>query len=265
MPVTVTEDHATLRAWLGRCLDRDPVRGTLLGTIGETLGPGAWGAWAATDGAESLAVRCGPAYPLAVVGGWPAPDRQHLHALLAGLAQVHAISGPGDVVRELAAALPGRSSTMRQALYRLDELREPVGVSGHGTPATQADRQLAHARFAAFLGDVDEAPRRGDSTIDDALGLGHCWLWYAEDGRPVSMACRRVVFTGSARIGPVYTPPEHRGRGYGSAVTAAATRSILAEGAVPVLFADLANPTSNKIYQDLGYHRIDERIMVTFR
>jgi predicted GNAT family acetyltransferase len=73
------------------------------------------------------------------------------------------------------------------------------------------------------------------------------------------------VLGGSARVGPVYTPPEHRGRGYGSAVTAAATRSILAEGAVPVLFTDLANPTSNKIYRALGYRPVEERLIVALR
>jgi predicted GNAT family acetyltransferase len=61
----------------------------------------------------------------------------------------------------------------------------------------------------------------------------------------------------------VYTPPKERGRGYGSAVTAAATRSILDDGAIPVLFTDLANPTSNKIYQALGYRPVETRLTVT--
>jgi predicted GNAT family acetyltransferase len=78
------------------------------------------------------------------------------------------------------------------------------------------------------------------------------------------MAGRRRVFAGSARLGPVYTPPGLRGRGYGSAVTAAATRAIQDDGGVPVLFTDLANPTSNKIYQQLGYRPVERRLVVTF-
>jgi predicted GNAT family acetyltransferase len=69
----------------------------------------------------------------------------------------------------------------------------------------------------------------------------------------------------AVHIGPVYTPPPQRGRGYGSAVTALATRSILEEGAVPVLFTDLANPTSNKIYQALGYQAVEDRVIVLLR
>ncbi len=110
-----------------------------------------------------------------------------------------------------------------------------------------------------------EEPRPGDTTIDSAVDDRRCWLWRDDTGMPVSMACRRAVIDGSARVGPVYTPPHHRGHGYGSAVTAAATRSILDEGAVPVLFTDLANPTSNKIYQELGYYPIAERMTITFR
>jgi predicted GNAT family acetyltransferase len=78
------------------------------------------------------------------------------------------------------------------------------------------------------------------------------------------MAARHPVTFGVARIGPVYTPPALRGRGYGSAATAAATRDVLEEAAVPVLYTDLANPTSNKIYQQLGYYPVEDRAHVRF-
>jgi predicted GNAT family acetyltransferase len=60
----------------------------------------------------------------------------------------------------------------------------------------------------------------------------------------------------------VYTPRAHRGRGYGSAVTAVATQDILDDGAIPVLFTDLANPTSNGIYQRLGYRPVGDYVSV---
>ncbi|HEU5266750.1 MAG TPA: GNAT family N-acetyltransferase [Jatrophihabitans sp.] len=262
MPVTATADHAQLAEWLGRFLARDPVRGTLLGTVRAALGPGAWGA---IDGGDCLAVRSGSAYPVVIVGDWPGAHRAELRGLLAGLPQVAAVAGPAPVVIELAADLPGRPHTMAQALHRLDELREPPPVPGRAAPAVDAERPLLRAWFAAFLADVFEEPRPGDTTLDSALDQRHCWLWRDVDDRPVSMACRRPAFNGSARIGPVYTPPQHRGHGYGSAVTAAATRDVLAEGAVPVLFTDLANPTSNKIYRELGYYVIDERIVISFK
>lgn len=59
------------------------------------------------------------------------------------------------------------------------------------------------------------------------------------------------------RIGPVYTPPEHRGRGYASAVTAAASQTELGMGRRFIfLFTDLSNPTSNKIYQQIGFEPV---------
>ena len=64
---------------------------------------------------------------------------------------------------------------------------------------------------------------------------------------------------GMVRVGPVYTPPEHRRRGYGAAVTAAASQHALDAGAVQVvLFTDLANPTSNSVYQRIGYRPGDD-------
>jgi predicted GNAT family acetyltransferase len=59
------------------------------------------------------------------------------------------------------------------------------------------------------------------------------------------------------RVGPVYTPPSDRGHGFASAVTAAASQAQLDQGRRFVfLFTDLTNPTSNKIYQAIGYEPV---------
>ena len=64
---------------------------------------------------------------------------------------------------------------------------------------------------------------------------------------------------GTVRIGPVYTPPEHRRRGYARTAVAAASRQALAQGASRcLLFTDVANRTSNKIYAEVGYERFGE-------
>lgn len=103
-----------------------------------------------------------------------------------------------------------------------------------------------------------------DSTITAArrIATDQLWLW-ERDGRPVSLAVGTVPVAGVATIAPVYTPPEHRRRGYGAAVTAQATRACLDAGARHVvLYTDLANPTSNSIYQQIGYlpdHDAQER------
>jgi len=69
----------------------------------------------------------------------------------------------------------------------------------------------------------------------------------------------------SARVGPVYTPPEHRGQGFGTACTAAVTQALLEGGkSFCVLYTDMANPTSNKIYRSLGYRVVAEVVDIRF-
>ena len=98
------------------------------------------------------------------------------------------------------------------------------------------------------------APDRGaERTVDARLraGSGSFTIW--DDDGPVSLAGWGGEITPGARIGPV-APPEHRRRGYGSAVTAAVTAEQLAAGRTfCFLYTDLANLTSNKIYTDMGY------------
>jgi predicted GNAT family acetyltransferase len=62
------------------------------------------------------------------------------------------------------------------------------------------------------------------------------------------------------RLGPVYTLPEARGRGFGSAITAVVARVLLAQGATVMLYADADNPTSNGVYERLGFRAVDEHI-----
>jgi predicted GNAT family acetyltransferase len=68
-----------------------------------------------------------------------------------------------------------------------------------------------------------------------------------------------------ARIGPVFTPRERRGRGYASAAVAQVTRLVLDQGARACLFTDRANPTSNKIYAALGYRPVVDMVNVVLR
>jgi predicted GNAT family acetyltransferase len=100
--------------------------------------------------------------------------------------------------------------------------------------------------------------------VTTAVAEGRFWLWLDETGIPVSMAARQPSAAGVARIGPVYTPPEHRAHGYGSAITARVARGILEDAAVPVLYADRANRTSNQIYQAIGFRPVSDRLTVRY-
>ena len=99
---------------------------------------------------------------------------------------------------------------------------------------------------------------RHDRSVDARLagGAEGFSLWEA-DGRPVSLVCFGGPTPTGIRIGPVYTPPEHRGHGYASALTAEVSAQQLAGGrSFCFLYTDLGNPTSNAIYMRIGYERV---------
>jgi predicted GNAT family acetyltransferase len=79
------------------------------------------------------------------------------------------------------------------------------------------------------------------------------------------MAMLRAPAAGVSRIGPVFTPVDDRGHGYGSAITAAAAALARSRGVDDVvLFADLANPTSNGIYQKIGFEPVADSVRFEF-
>jgi GNAT superfamily N-acetyltransferase len=265
MPLDVLTDHAAITTELDRYLAPDPVRGTVLGTIRAVLGDTAW----AARHAAGLAVRSSAEHPVLLAGTWPDAEHRELAGLLRGLPDFHALAGPVDVVSALAGAVAdGRAvREIPQRLYRLDELATPTGVPGEARLASARDEAQLRRWYVEFMVEVgDVVPDyEGAAAHNVASGLaeGGFYVW-VDGGQVVSMAARRPVVAGSARVGPVYTPPALRGRGYASAATAAVSRTILDEGAVPVLFADLANPTSNKIYQAIGYRAVEDRLVVAF-
>jgi predicted GNAT family acetyltransferase len=82
----------------------------------------------------------------------------------------------------------------------------------------------------------------------------------------VAQASAKPVLAGASRIGPVYTAPEHRRHGYAAAVTAAASRWALDQGAGRVLlFTDLADPTTNRLYPRIGYRPVHDAAELLFR
>jgi predicted GNAT family acetyltransferase len=126
---------------------------------------------------------------------------------------------------------------------------------------TEADRELALRwwnDFVAETGVIDGGPDSRTATVDFRIAGGHLFLW-RDEGEIVSLVCTNPAVAGVVRVGPVYTPPETRGRGYASSAVAAVSRRALATGAhACMLYTDVANPTSNKIYADVGYRRIAE-------
>ncbi len=161
-----------------------------------------------------------------------------------------------EFARTWVARTGGSSSVVTSMrMYRLGALTAPAGVPGSVRCATGGDLTLVAEWVARFAAEATP-----DSPGDDPTAVarrritrGEVWLW-DDQGRAVSLAAGSPPADGVSRIGPVYTPPEFRRRGYGAAVTARATRACLDAGARHVvLYTDLVNPVSNSIYQKIGY------------
>jgi predicted GNAT family acetyltransferase len=220
---------------------------------------------AATLDGTAVAVRSNKSYPVVLNGDWPVDDIDQLATAVGSLPALVGISGGPVTVRSVAARMPNaimRATTMR--LYRLEALSPPAHVAGRARRADADDTGLMHRWYEAFNREAGGIIVDVRQDVEAALRWNGCWLWMDAEDAVVSLATRRPVVAGSARIGPVYTPTNQRKHGYGSAVTAAATLDILSDGGVPVLFADLANPTANAIYSGLGYLPVEDRLQVDF-
>jgi GNAT superfamily N-acetyltransferase len=170
-------------------------------------------------------------------------------------------TGPRERAEAFATAT-GRTyqESLSTRQYRLTTLAPPP-VAGTSRMATEDDVALLAAWREAFLVEaVPEAPAApAAEAMRTSLRLGHGHALWEINGTPVAWAVASLPQAGMTRIGPVYTPPEHRRRGYGAAVSAAASQWALDRGAAEVLlFADLTNPTSNSIYQRIGYEPLDD-------
>jgi GNAT superfamily N-acetyltransferase len=159
--------------------------------------------------------------------------------------------------------------SVEERLYRLRSLRPPVGVQGDPCRATDQDRGLLVDWVEGFYAETFGHPRddeAGRRFVDAAERKGDRFTLWTVDDVPVSMAMLRAPAADVSRIGPVFTPPERRGHGYGSAVTAAAVELAHRSGTADVvLFTDLANPVSNAIYQRIGFEAVADSVRIDFR
>jgi len=141
----------------------------------------------------------------------------------------------------------------RQRIHRLDRLVEPAVLPpGALRQARDDERPLVVRWLDAFVEDTRIGGAGGVAIADVLFAERQVFLW--DDQGPKAMVGVPGFTPNGARVGYVYTPPDQRGRGYAAAATAALSRQLLDAGRrFCVLFTDLANPVSNRIYARLGY------------
>lgn len=196
---------------------------------------------------------------------------------------------PEDAVRQLAREtddLPGvigtrpeadifaeewgnATRTMRQGIYRLDAVQVPI-KSGYRR-ALPEDRTFLVNWICDFQDEATSAvpdPAQIERAIDRRLGSDGqlAGMWILEvDGVPVSISGYANPTPNGVRIGPVYTPPRFRGHGYATDLVAAQSQWLLDTGYRFVfLYTDLDNPTSNAIYERIGYEMVCESAEYSF-
>ena len=148
---------------------------------------------------------------------------------------------------------------MAQRLYALHTVTPPVGVPGDLAVAQTEHIDLVTEWMRNFEIDCFGHSRPVEKireAVQRAIGDGNWHLWLV-DGEPVSMCIRTRPIRNTASVSGVYTPDNHRRKGYAGACVAGLSQKLLDEGfAYITLFTDLANPTSNSVYMRLGYEAL---------
>ena len=234
--------------------DTAPPPGTLLLAVEDERAPG---------GAVVAALMT-PPRPLVVTRA----DRRAIDALVGHLAPTDvrpvAMSGPEPTPKLFARAWSAATAVPHRGefglgLFQLDDLVPPP------RPAPGAMRIAAEGDIAGlvpwaeafFTSTHHAAPPDAPNVVSGRGRRGQIFLWCDPPDRPVAMAAWAGPTPSGVRINFVFTPPEHRNRGYATACVASRTRRLFDSGRkFCFLFTDLANPTSNRIYQSLGYRHV---------
>ncbi|TDD23442.1 acetyltransferase [Kribbella turkmenica] len=270
MDVRVTSDPAAFRRTVFPFLQRDPVLHTIImtnvhrrATAPAEQQPGYYVSVREGDGDVVGAAMRTPGRGVYLGALRPEYAEAVADAYLDVLPELGGVAGDRPAVESFAARWSARrgvtgTETRATRLHKLSTLT-PLSAPGSARLMKDGEVELvarwARDGFPEELGDPDWA---GQQLAGESL-----WIWEI-DSEPVSMAGHHPPVFGACRVGPVYTPPEHRRHGYAGALTSHVTATILAAGNQACLYTDLANPTSNKIYFDAGYRPLADFIDIEF-
>lgn len=200
-------------------------------------------------------------------------DKQYLPVLTKRLisdnVKLIGINGDIDSVKNFVGIYGVKTKLhMHQGLYELREVIMPKvsGVARIASKDSQEDFEMATEFLRGFMIDCfdEDSAQKAQNLMKRYLEFHKIFLWIV-DKRPVAMAARTRQGRDGAAISLVYTPPEYRGRGYASAVTAYCSQYILDQGkSLCYLHTDMKNPISNSIYQKIGYQKLGEFIHYDF-
>lgn len=173
------------------------------------------------------------------------------------------VNAPPNVAQRFAqiwTQLTGQPHTpeITQCAYRLEQIRPFTWAVGQLRQANVTDIPIVSQWYAAFCEEALGSLRNDSQDwATRQISRGHAFLW--QDGDPVSMGCRIGQTENGFRVSIVFTPREHRRKGYGKTCTAALTQRLLCDGQhYCFLYADKNNASSNRMYEAIGYELMGE-------
>lgn len=270
-----TNDSRTFLDHAGAFLRRRPVEHSVLLSVATahlggavaSVDPDLW-LWAEDNGEVVAAAQHTPPHGAYLSTG-PAPA---IHVLARTLWLLRpglpGVAGLGAAPLEFAAQWsrlggPQATPAMQLGVYAADDVTIPRGIAGLLRPAIETDAVLLRRWVDQFVAEAGVKSVTADQ-VGPRIDARLLYVWEVDD-TPVSMAAVTVAESGVSRVQYVYTPPEIRNHGYASACVAAVTARELAHpGRTCMLFTDLSNPTSNGIYQAVGYRRLGDAAELRF-
>lgn len=203
-----------------------------------------------------------PPYPMIISAEGELGDAVNLlqSHLLQNAVQIPGVNGredASDLFSERWGTLTGQKIKLDMSLraYELRQIILPRIPEGTFRRASMDESEVVIRFFKAMHDEImgDSEPMPNITYILKSIVQGRVYVW-DKGGKLVTMALKGRSTSHGMTVSGVYTPPEERKRGYASACVAMLSQEILAEGSLFVnLFTDLANPTSNAIYQAIGY------------
>ncbi|MBN8194389.1 GNAT family N-acetyltransferase [Bacillus sp. NTK074B] len=160
----------------------------------------------------------------------------------------------------------GSRIRMNQRVYQLNKVNDVPVSEGKMVPVYSGQESLLANWISEFVADTEVVSMSGDEALNRAKDMidneAYVFFWEV-DGQPVSMARGARRTDNGITVNFVYTPKEYRKKGYATSVVAELSRFLLKDHAFCSLYTDLDNPTSNKIYMEIGYRPVCDSMMIS--
>ena len=213
---------------------------------------------------------CTPPYKLAITAMPDTALPPLADHLLTKASFAPGLSGPKQTVAHLVEIWKkksGKNTSIETSLrlYQLTKVEAPKPAPGKMRLCTPADLDLIADWITKFHGEIKAVEKKDyRKQAEGFIQEQRLFVW--EDGKAVSIAGFQGLTAHGVRVGLVYTSSSFRGKGYASSLVAAVSQRLLDSGRkFCVLYTDLSNPTSNSIYQKIGYHPVCDWDVYSFR